>query len=212
MALRFAPTVEDILGLPDDGYRHELVYGVHHVSSAPSGRHQISVARFLLRLMLTRPPEYEVLPAPFAWIATDPDGERHEIQPDLLVVTAEQAQRQVLEDELPFLVVEVLSPGAANRARALEEKFGLYQAVGVPAYWAFDPINAVLRAWRLRGRELELPSVAAGECFEADWPWPVSLSRKTWSEDPLQIGGLELGVGADQDGRRPCRGDHPGGH
>ncbi|MGH9127551.1 MAG: Uma2 family endonuclease [Acidimicrobiales bacterium] len=176
MAIRFAPTVEDILGIPEDGYRHELVYGVHHVSPAPGGVHQLAVARLLLRLMLACPSTCEVLPAPFAWVVTDPDGERHEVQPDLIVVTAEQARRPLLEDELPRLVVEVLSPGAANQARDLEDKFGLYQAVGLPAYWVFDPMQTVLRAWRLIDGELvAVGETGHGECFETDWPWPLSL-------------------------------------
>lgn len=176
VAIRFAPTVEDILALPDDGYRHELVSGVHHVSPAPGGPHQSASMKLAVQLVTGCPRGYQVLSAPFAWIVTDPDGERHEVQPDLLVVTAEQAQRPMLEDELPVLVVEVLSPGAANRARDLEDKFGLYQAVGVPAYWVFDPPSAVLRAWRYRAGELvQVCEVGAGESFETDWPWPLSV-------------------------------------
>ncbi|MGH9127552.1 MAG: Uma2 family endonuclease [Acidimicrobiales bacterium] len=176
MATRFAPTVEDILGLPEDGYRHELVYGVHHVSPAPGGPHQTAAFELAVALRATSPVGYKVVLAPFAWVVTDPDGERHEVQPDLLVVTAEQARRPVLEDELPLLVVEVLSPGAANRARDLEDKFGLYQAVGVPAYWVFDPMQTVLRAWRLiEGELVTVGETGAGQCFETDWPWPLSL-------------------------------------
>ncbi|MGH9127840.1 MAG: Uma2 family endonuclease [Acidimicrobiales bacterium] len=176
MATRFAPSVEDILALPDDGYRHELVYGVHYVSPAPGGPHQSGVANLLVALMVGCPPVYKVLPAPFAWVVTDPDGERHEVQPDLLVVTSEQARLALLEEELPRLVVEVLSPGAANRARDLEDKFALYEAVGVPAYWVVDPMKVTLRAWRFDGKALmQVAEVGAGESFEADWPWPVSM-------------------------------------
>ncbi len=96
--------------------------------------------------------------------------------PDLLVVTAEQARQALLEDELPRLVVEVLSPGAANRARDLEDKFDLYQAVSVPAYWVLDPVSQLLRAWRLTDSELiQVAEARADQLFSTDWPWPLSF-------------------------------------
>ncbi|MGH9129851.1 MAG: Uma2 family endonuclease [Acidimicrobiales bacterium] len=176
MVVKFAPSVEEILGLPEDGYRHELIGGVHHVNPAPGGPHQVASMRLAMRLVATCPAGYEVLAAPFAWVVTDPDGQRHEVQPDLLVVTVEQAGLPRLEDELPTLVVEVLSPGAANRARDLEDKFALYQAVGVPAYWVLDPMTRVLRAWRLRGdRLIQVCDTRAQQSFDTDWPWQLSL-------------------------------------
>ncbi|MGH9067436.1 MAG: Uma2 family endonuclease [Acidimicrobiales bacterium] len=176
MATRLVPSVEEILALPEDGYRHELVFGVHHVSPSPGGPHQVTVGELFARLRATCPPEHRVLVAPFAWVVTDPDGGRHEVQPDLLVVTVDQAARVRLEDELPSLVVEVLSPGAANRARDLEDKFALYQAVGVPAYWVVDRAVPALLTWRLAEGELRpVAEVASGESFRTDWPWPVSF-------------------------------------
>ncbi len=176
VATRLAPSVEDILSLPDDGYRHELIFGVHYVTPAPGGPHQMAVLKLGIILSADCPPEYQVLVAPFAWVVTDPDGGRHEVQPDLLVVTAEQGRRALLEDELPRLVVEVLSPGAANRARDLEDKFDLYQAVGVPAYWVLDPVDKRHRAWRLAGNELRhVAEARADQLFRTDWPWPLSF-------------------------------------
>ncbi len=176
VATRLALTVDEILSLPDDGYRHELVYGVHYVSPAPAGPHQVAVVKLAILLSASCPSAYQVIVAPFAWVMTDPDGGRHEVQPDLLVVTAEQARRARLEEKLPHLVVEVLSAGAANQARDLEDKFALYQAVGVPAYWVLDPEAKLLRAWNLAGSELVLSAEArADQSFRTDWPWPVSF-------------------------------------
>jgi len=175
VATKLAPTVEDILALPDDGYRHELIFGVHHVTPAPGSRHQRALRELLIRLAATCPPRLEVLPAPFAWVITDPAGTRHEVQPDLLVVTS-GPDRARLEDEVPALVVEILSPGAANRARDLEDKFALYEAAGVAAYWVVDPEPPSLRAWRLVGDRLALAAeLGGGETFTADWPWALTL-------------------------------------
>lgn len=176
VSIRLALSVDEILSLPDDGYAHELVYGVHYVSPAPGGPHQVAVVKLATLLSANCPPEYRVLVSPFAWVVTDPDGGRHEVQPDLLVITGEQARRALLEDELPRLVVEVLSPGAANRARDLEDKFELYQAVGVPAYWVLDPEAKLFRAWRSAGSELlQVAEARADQLSTTDWPWPLSI-------------------------------------
>lgn len=175
MATKLAPSVEDILALPDDGYRHELIFGVHHVSPAPSLRHQRAVRELLIRLAATCNPGLEVISAPIAWVITDPSGTRHEVQPDLLVI-ASGLDRDRLEEEVPALVIEILSPGAANRARDLEDRFALYEAVGVPAYWVVDPEGPSLRAWRLvEGKLARVVEVRHAEDFSPDWPWTVTL-------------------------------------
>lgn len=175
MATNLAPSVEEILALPDDGYRHELIAGVHHVSPAPGLRHQRAVRELLIRLAATSPKDQEVIPAPVAWVVTDPSGTRHEVQPDLLAI-ASGSDRERVEEEIPALVVEVLSPGAANRARDLEDKFALYQLVGVPAYWVVDPDVPSLRAWRLIGCRVVQVTEARGErTFRTDLPWALAL-------------------------------------
>lgn len=175
VATKLAPSVEDILAWPDDGYRHELIFGVHHVSPAPGSRHQRAVLKLAARLEASCPPGLTVLVAPFAWIITGPAGQRHEVQPDVLVIPA-GPDRDHLEGEVPLLVVEVLSPGAANRARDLEDKFTLYQLAGVPAYWVVDPGAPSLRSWSLVEGELR-PGPEAGptEAFTTGWPWSLSI-------------------------------------
>lgn len=175
MATKLAPSVEEILALPDDGYRHELIGGVHHVTPAPGSRHQRALRELLIRLTTACAPGFEVMPAPFAWVITDPSGGRHEVQPDLLVITS-GFDRAQLEDEVPALVVEILSPGAANRARDLEDKFALYEAAGVAVYWVVDPELPALRAWhRIDGRLAQVADVGPGETFASDRPWALEL-------------------------------------
>jgi Uma2 family endonuclease len=44
----------------------------------------------------------------------------------------------------PRLVVEVVSPGAANRKRDYEQKPREYQRMGIPEYWIVDPERQVV--------------------------------------------------------------------
>jgi Uma2 family endonuclease len=175
VAVSTQSAVEEIFAI-DDAYRHELIWGVHHVSTSPGGPHQRIVIRLALALTSSCPQDLFVLPGPFGWIIRTPDGEEHGVQPDLVVLTDEQSRRRRLQDELPLLAVEVLSPGAANRARDLEDKFSLYQAARLPAYWAIDPDVPSLREWRLDGARLKLRKEVEGDqLLETDRPWPLSL-------------------------------------
>jgi Uma2 family endonuclease len=175
VAVTAQSAVEEIFAI-EDSYRHELIWGVHHVSTAPSGPHQRVAFRLAVILDSSCPAQFAVLPGPFGWILRTPDGEEHGVQPDLAVLSDKQSRQRRLEHELPLLVVEALSPGAANRARDLEDKFALYQAAGLPAYWVIDPDVPSLREWRLEhGALRERSSVAGDRRFATDWPWPLSL-------------------------------------
>lgn len=67
--------------------------------------------------------------------------------PDLLVHTQEskaaltQATRATIKHEMPppALAIEVVSPGAANRARDYRYKHTEYAARGIAEYWIIDP-------------------------------------------------------------------------
>jgi Uma2 family endonuclease len=175
VAVRAHSPVEEIFEI-DDLYRHELIWGVHHVTTAPGGPHQRIVTQLSWLLSASCPPNLMVLVGPVGLILHTPDGEEHGVQPDLVVVTDEQSRRRRLEHELPRLAVEVLSPGAANRARDLEDKFTLYQAAGLPAYWVIDPEIPSLREWRPERGHLKLRAQVQGDgAFETDWPWTLSL-------------------------------------
>ena len=59
-------TIDELLALPDDGLRHELLDGVHVVSPAPSYRHQAAYAALSTHLhsAVEGHPGWEALSSP----------------------------------------------------------------------------------------------------------------------------------------------------
>lgn len=130
-------TYDDFVSFPDDGLRHELIDGEHYVTPSPATIHQRLVGRLFVTLheYLTAAKRGEVFLAPFDVVLS-----RHDVvEPDLLVVLAEQAG--IVTDKhvrgAPAIVVEVLSPGTKRRDETLKRQ--LYARVGVKEYWIVDP-------------------------------------------------------------------------
>ena len=131
-------TYSDLVALPDDQLRHELIDGEHFVSPSPATTHQqISKRLFVaLNAFVERHCLGEVLYAPFdiklsAWTV---------LVPDLVYFTAARFADVVNEKHAtaaPDLVVEILSPG--TRRRDLGRKRAVYDREGVGEYWIVDP-------------------------------------------------------------------------
>lgn len=150
-------TVEELLALPEDGRRHELVYGEHLVTPAPQYAHQRILRRLFLRVASWL--EGRGLGEPL-WSPADltltPDSL---VQPDFFVVRPDEARAADWKAvRCPLLVVEVLSPGTARRDRFTKRR--LYQAVGVPQYWVVDPVGRAIELWTPTARR---PAVAREE-------------------------------------------------
>ena len=132
-------TYRDLVRLPDDGLRHELLDGEHVVTPSPGTEHQQLVKRVFLALdrHVERHQLGEVLFAPFdikLSLFTV-------VVPDLVYFTAERFARVVNEKHAtaaPDLVVEVLSPGTRRRDRG--RKRAIYEREGVAEYWIVDPV------------------------------------------------------------------------
>ena len=140
-------TYEELARMPDDGLRHEIIDGVHFVTPSPSRRHQILLRRLLLAIggyLEMNPDVGEVYTAPFDTVFTPWDV----VEPDLLVVTAEQLN--ILTDAnvqgAPALVVEILSPG--TKQRDLGVKKDLFGRGGVREYWIIDPDTNTVSIYR----------------------------------------------------------------
>ena len=129
-------TYEDLFGLPDDGKRHEIIYGELYELPPPSLEHQ----EILMRLVALLLPEVRsvagrMLLAPVGVFmpGTEP------VQPDLLVLTQERmhlrSERGI--EGAPDLLVEVLSPGNTKHDRVTKRL--LYVQGGVREYWLVDP-------------------------------------------------------------------------
>lgn len=149
-------TVEDLLGLPDDGLQYELADGVLLVTPGPRVGHQRVVRELTLLLSPAMPPELELLFAPFDY----QPSETTSLQPDLLIVRREDVEETRITAPL-VLAVEVLSP--STRAKDLMLKFGLYAASGVAHYWVVDPDEPSVTTWQLVDGQYVETGHAVGE-------------------------------------------------
>lgn len=140
-------TYDDVLRLPQDDLRHELIEGVHYVTASPNLRHQRISGRLhvALALWLREHPLGEVYYAPVDVVLSPHDV----VVPDLVYVSHQRAG-EVLTDAAvkgaPELVVEILSPGTRRRDRTIKQ--ALYERWGISEYWLVDPDREAVRIVR----------------------------------------------------------------
>ena len=137
-AARTGWTYRDLVALPEDHLRHELIDGEHVVTPSPTTAHQ-AISLNLVRLLLPyldRHRSGRLLYAPF-----DVRLSMFTVLvPDLVYFTAERFARVVNEKHAtaaPDLVVEILSPGTRRRDKG--RKRAVYDREGVQEYWIVDP-------------------------------------------------------------------------
>jgi Uma2 family endonuclease len=166
-AYRLRFTYEDYLLFPDDGRRHELIGGEHHVSPSPKKNHQRASAN-LQRCLSPFIHEHQLgflYSAPFDVILSEEDV----VQPDLIFVSRERSS--IEQDHgivgAPDLIVEILSDSTRKTDETIKRK--LYEWAGVSEYWVVDPVLETVKAYRLTGdtyeRVAEL-SAEAGDRLE----------------------------------------------
>ncbi len=140
-------TIEELLALPEDGLRHELLDGKHVVTPAPSVDHQRVVGRLLMILTTSIGSDHciEVLSSP-ADVHLTP---RTLVQPDVFIVRRddERLAREWREVGVPLVAVEVLSRSTAARDRGTKRR--LYLEAGVEEYWIVDLDARLIERWRL---------------------------------------------------------------
>ena len=163
-------TYEDLVDLPDDGRRYELIDGSLVVTPAPGTTHQLVVAALCRLLWEGRRAGTVVLPAPVDFVPHPATS----LQPDVVVVEEAEVGEARLT-RMPLLVVEVVSP--SSRRHDLGSKRLAYAAAGVPSYWVVDPEPPVtFTALRLAGDDYELVAEVSGEEeFVAEEPFTVSV-------------------------------------
>ena len=143
MPARHYYTAADLLALPDDGTKREVVHGELLVSPAPRMLHQRIVGRLFHFLFeyLGHHPIGEVHPGGNLHVGAD-----SLVIPDLLAIDLESARSgdwtRVMR---PLLVVEVLSASTARQDRFTKRR--LYQEVGVPLYWLVDADDRTVEVW-----------------------------------------------------------------
>lgn len=160
-------TVAELLALPADGLRHELLDGVHVVTPAPELPHQATLQELFLVMAraLQGQDELAVFLSP-ADLVLSP---RTLVQPDLFVVRKRPGQRlrRWSEVGVPVLAVEILSPTTAARDRGAKRR--VYQQAGVAEYWIVDLDARLVERWR--------PEDARPEIVDGELVWQPEAGR-----------------------------------
>jgi Uma2 family endonuclease len=135
-----------VLALPDDGRRYELVDGELLVSPSPRRLHQRTVGAFY-RLLHAYVRAHDLGEAMFSPADLAFDG-RQLLQPDVFVAPLVGGRRSNDWSDItvPLLIVEVLSPSTARHDRLVKRSF--YQRRGVPEYWIVDLDAPLVERWR----------------------------------------------------------------
>ncbi len=139
-------TREEVLALPDDGNRYELLDGALLVSPSPAPRHQMAVWSLYDRIQ----PYVERNGFGRTGLApADLDlRSGQSLQPDLFVVSPlPPGERLTWSDfGIPLLAVEVLSPSTAYHDR--HRKRRRFQQSGIAEYWIVDTDARLIERWR----------------------------------------------------------------
>jgi len=155
MAVAPKLTYADLLEMPDDGKRYELLDGELIVSPSPIPRHQRVSAQLARLLMRAEDAGFgQLYYAPIDIVLDD----RSVVVPDLIFVTTERLSIVTSTNVQgpPDLVVEILSP--STQKRDLGAKLQMYAHFGVPHYWVPGPEAEVVRRFELRDQTyIELP-------------------------------------------------------
>jgi len=177
-------TREEVLALPDDGNRYELVDGELLMSPSPRGIHQRVVTELLL---LVAPYVRAHRLGGTSHAPADLDLQSGQLlQPDLFVGALVNGREPLDWNEyaIPLLVVEVLSPSTARYDRLIKRQ--RYQRSGVPTYWIVDPDARLVDVWHPEDdRALTVSEVLAWEpspevpALEIDLPW---FFGRVWQE------------------------------
>jgi Uma2 family endonuclease len=147
-------TYDDLLALPDDGLRHELIDGEHIVSPSPGSAHQLIVGNLylLLRTFLGAHPLGVVMLAPFDIVFSQYDV----VEPDLIYFSMERFRTIVGERNAqgpPDLAVEIVSPWSRRRDEVTKRR--MYERWGVGEYWVVDPKLETLKVHRRAGERFQ---------------------------------------------------------
>lgn len=155
-------TYDDLLALPDDGLRHELIDGVHYVTAAPNLKHQqvIGSLHLLMAQWLEQHRIGQVLLSPFDVVFSKFDV----VEPDLLYLSNERGATILTPANaqgVPELVIEVGSPSTRRRDETIKKR--LYERMDVDEYWVCDQELDVVRVYRHEGEHFARPIELSAE-------------------------------------------------
>jgi Uma2 family endonuclease len=131
-------TYEDLLALPDDGKRYEIIAGELYEMPAPSWDHQVTIVNLVLLLapiVQRLGGRLVIAPLDVFFPGADP------VQPDIVVLLPEGRAVPFAGGVQgpPDILIEVVSPSNWGHDRLT--KRALYAAAGVREYWLVDPVQ-----------------------------------------------------------------------
>ncbi len=145
-------TSADLLLMPDDGNRYEIIEGDLYVSKLPSAEHQFVCTQLAhyFQAWNEQSGAGVALISPGLVFSDDDD-----VGPDVVWVShgrlAGSLDHAGHFTRAPELVVEVLSPGKRNEYRDRVAKLRLYSRRGVSEYWIVDWMRRLVEVYRREG-------------------------------------------------------------
>ena len=144
-------TAEDLLNMPDDGFRHELIKGELLTMPVPKLRHGLVTAKLTVLL-------YNYIEANKLGLLVGESGFHLESGPDTVLGPdiAFVARDRVGDDQdcfypgAPDLAVEVLSP--SDRPGKVVRKTALYLELGGRSVWNVDPRKRTVEVCHADGK------------------------------------------------------------
>jgi Uma2 family endonuclease len=165
-------TADELLDLPADGWRYELVKGELRKMSPAGSRHGLIAARLIASLL--RHVEQEKLGAVYSsetgfLIARDPDSV---LAPDASFLRSERAlDTDSYFPGPPDLAVEVISPN--DRYSEVQQKTEEWLRAGVRAVIVVDPRRRIVTVHRPSG-EIRVDEILDVEDVVPGWRLPLS--------------------------------------
>jgi Uma2 family endonuclease len=147
-------TYEDLLALPADGNRYEIIDGELYVNPAPVPFHQRIVLNLAVALELWARGDRtaHVYVSPVDVVFTNDSV----VEPDIIVIKTDRAS--IIGDKnvqgAPNLCIEVLSP-STRRVDEIDKR-KLYDRGGVDEYWIADPEGEQVEIYRRSRSAFEL--------------------------------------------------------
>ena len=146
-------TLADLLSMPNDAPRYELIDGELRTMPSPSDFHQAVLDELATQFRVYLRGKYCLgRQAPYGvslFVSPDdsPTETKLTVLPDYSVICDRSKITEHGCMGAPDLVVEVVSPNTAGYDKS--EKMDLYEAAGVREYWLLDPAKKRLTVWLL---------------------------------------------------------------
>lgn len=191
-------TIDEVVALPEDGMRRELVEGRLVESPVPAKPHQLAAKRLERLLDRFSPPEFEAIREVNLRIEADL------LIPDVMVASADVLAQpgQFVEAADVSLVVEILSPGNSAFERGWKPR--RYADAAIPFYLEVDLADGPrATCYELRGGDhVKSAYAAAGAHLHLERPFPMSF-------DPGELVGPRRSVGQEDAAVRDSGDQHP---